>query len=502
METRLWNLILRAASILACVSLLLTVALVGASQLGYTDNHTAGLVTLVFAAALAIATIVLVNLAHSRQTAEMIFAIDAAHRMAQGERFTERADTEMLGSLKAVSDYMDEKAAHLKRIAAGDLSENVAVRSDADHFGDTFQHLLERLRYIIGTQDTRDRLQKSVVKLLDEVSSISDGDLTVQAEVGPEITGEIAEAFNQMTRNLRSLIRQVKDVTMQVASSATAINDTTEQLASGSGAQASQIARTTQAINGMAQQLQDVFRDATVSAEVAASSLNNARTGTNAARNNINAMRSIRMQVQETAKRIKKLGERAQEIGQITGLIDDLSDRTAMLALNASLRASSGTNSGEGFAVVAEEVERLAERSNRLTQQIAGLTQTINLETSEVVASMEETIREVINGSTMADEAGRSLVEIEKVSSQLAELLRTISDSAKFQAKSSEEISNSMTSISEVTALVQNGSKRAADSARTLVELSRELRTSVAPFKLPIDLNQSLNGTEMNRFIN
>ena len=502
METRLWNLILRAASILACVSLLLTIALVGASQLGYTDNHTAGLVTLVFAAALAIATIVLVNLAHSRQTAEMIFAIDAAHRMSQGERFTELADTEMLGSLKAVSDYMDEKVAHMKRIAAGDLSENVAVRSDADHFGDTFQHLLERLRYIIGTQDTRDRLQKSVVKLLDEVSSISDGDLTVQAEVGSEITGEIAEAFNQMTRNLRSLIRQVKDVTMQVASSATAINDTTEQLASGSGAQASQIARTTQAINGMAQQLQDVFRDATVSAEVAASSLNNARTGTNAARNNINAMRSIRMQVQETAKRIKKLGERAQEIGQITGLIDDLSDRTAMLALNASLRASSGTNSGEGFAVVAEEVERLAERSNRLTQQIAGLTQTINLETSEVVASMEETIREVINGSTMADEAGRSLVEIEKVSSQLAELLRTISNSAKFQAKSSEEISNSMTSISEVTALVQNGSKRAADSARTLVELSRELRTSVAPFKLPIDLNQSLNGTETNRFLN
>ena len=493
---------LRAASILAGVSLLLAVALVAAAQLGYSANHTAGLVTLVFSAGLAIMSIVLVNLAHSRQAAEITAATDAAHRMAQGERFDDRAETELMGSMKAISDYMDEKASHMKRIAAGDLSVNVAVRSDADHFGDTFQHLLERLRFIIGTEDTRDRLQKSVVKLLDEVSSISDGDLTVQAEVGPEITGEIAEAFNQMTRNLRSLIRQVKDVTMQVATSATTINDTTEQLASGSGAQAAQIARTTQAINGMAQQLQDVSRNATLSAEVAAGSLNSARTGTRAARDNINAMRSIRMQVQETAKRIKKLGERAQEIGQITGLIDDLSDRTAMLALNASLRASSGGNSGEGFAVVAEEVERLAERSNRLTQQIAGLTQTINLETADVVASMEETIREVINGSSMADEAGRSLVEIEKVSTQLAELLRTISDSARFQAKSSEEISNSMASISEVTALVQNGSKRAADSARMLVELSRELRTSVAPFKLPVDLNHSLNGSELNRFVN
>jgi methyl-accepting chemotaxis protein len=502
METRLWNLILRSASILAGVSLLLSVALVAASNLGYTENHAAGMVTLVFAAVLAIAVILLVNLGHSRQAVEITAATDAAHRMAQGERFEDRADTELLGSLKAISDYMDEKAAHMKRIAGGDLSENVAVRSDSDHFGDTFQHLLERLRFIIGTEDTRDRLQRSVVKLLDEVSSISDGDLTVQAEVGPEITGEIAEAFNQMTRNLRSLIRQVKDVTMQVATSATAINDTTDQLASGSGAQASQIARTTQAINGMAQQLQEMSRSAAVSAEVAAGSLNSARTGTRAAEDNINAMRSIRLQVQETAKRIKKLGERAQEIGQITGMIDDLSDRTAMLALNASLRASSDGNSGEGVAVVAEEVERLAERSNRLTQQIAGLTQTINLETADVVASMEETIREVINGSTMADEAGRSLVEIERVSTQLADLLRNISDSVKFQLKSSEEISNSMASISEVTVLVQNGSKRATDSARTLVELSRELRTSVAPFKLPVDLNQSLNGTEMNRFVN
>lgn len=502
MEARLWNLVLRAASLLAGVSLLLAVVLVAASQLGYTENQTAGTVTLVFAAAVSIAAIVMVNLAHSRQAQDIDATIDAAHRMAQGERFDGRADTELLGSLKAISDYMDERAKLMKKIAGGDLSENVVVRSDADHFGDTFQNLLERLRFVIGTQDTRDRLQRSVVKLLDEVSSISDGDLTVQAEVGQEITGEIAEAFNQMTRNLRSLIRQVKDVTMQVASSATAINDTTEQLASGSAAQASQISRTSQTVKEMAQQLQEVSRNATLSAEVAAGSLNSARTGTRAARDNINAMGSIRMQVQETAKRIKKLGERAQEIGQITGLIDDLSDRTAMLALNASLRADSGTTTVDGFAVVAEEVERLAERSNRLTQQIAGLTQTINLETSDVVASMEETIREVINGSVMADEAGRSLIEIEKVSNQLSEMLRAISDSTRFQAKSSEDISNSMASISDVTALVQNGSKRASDSARTLVELSRELRSSVAPFKLPVDPNHSLNGADLNRFVN
>lgn len=288
---------------------------------------------------------------------------------------------------------------------------------------------------------------------------------------------------------------------MQVAASATAINETTEQLAAGSVAQASQIARTTAAIASMSQQVQDVSRNASLSAEVAAGSLNSARLGTQAARENIDAMRSIRKQVQETAKRIKKLGERAQEIGQITGMIDDLSDRTGLLALNATLQAAAG-NSDSGFAVVAEEIERLAERSNGLTQQISALTQSINSETKAVVASMEETIREVIDGSALADKAGRSFVEIEEVSTNLAELLRSISESARYQAKSSEDLAGAMSGISEVTGLVQNGSKRAAESVRTLVDLSRELRSSVAPFKLPVDLHQSMNGTAEPRFLN
>lgn len=502
MENPLWNLIAKASSILAAVLLLLSAVLVISSNLGYTNNHVAGTASLVFAVGISIFALLTINISNSHYRKNIISATDMAHRLAQGERIDDAADSQLIESLKDISAYMNEKAILAGKLAEGDFSQDVLIRSDSDHFGDSFQHLIERLRFMIGTQETRDRLQKSVVKLLDDVSGISEGDLTVQAEIGPEITGEIAEAFNQMTRNLRSLIKQVKDVTLQVASSATAISDTTEQLASGSLTQASQVARTTAAINAMAQEIQEVSRNASLSAEVAANSLNSARLGTRAARDNINAMSSIRSQVQETAKRIKKLGERAQEIGQITGLIDDLSDRTGLLALNASLRAGSGNSAGDGFALVAEEVERLADRSNQLTQQIAGLTQTINFETNEVVASMEETIREVIVGSAMADKAGRSLVEIEEISSKLADLLRSISESAKFQAKSSEDISNAMASISEVTALVQNGSKRATDSVRTLVELSRELRSSVAPFKLPVDLHQSLNGTDATRFLN
>lgn len=502
MENPLWRLISKAVSLLACLLLILSVALVSAAYLGFTDNYLPGLITLVFAAVTGVYSLTSALLANSRSEAEFREAIECAHRLSQGEFFDDHPATELGDSLKGVSDYLRERSRQIRSLAAGEVAENIPLRSDSDHFGDSLQYLVDRLRFTLGTHDSRDSLQNSIVKLLDEVSEVSAGDLTVQADVGPEITGQIAEAFNQMTRNLRSLIRQVKDVTMQVAASATAISDTTEQLAGGSVAQASQIARTTAAITTMSQQVQEVSRNATLSAEVATGSLNSARRGTKAAHENIAAMRSIRKQVQETAKRIKKLGERAQEIGQITGMINDLSDRTGLLALNATLQASAPGSSQGGFSVVAEEIERLAERSNGLTQQISALTQSINSETKEVVAAMEETIREVIDGSALADKAGRSLVEIEEISTKLAELLRSISDSAKFQVKSSEDIVNAMSGISEVTALVQNGSKRATESVRTLVELSRELRSSVAPFKLPANLHSSMNGTTENRFLN
>jgi twitching motility protein PilJ len=299
------------------------------------------------------------------------------------------------------------------------------------------------------------------------------------------MTGAIADAFNYMTGELRSLIRQVKEVTFQVSTSAKSISENTKQLAEGSETQALQIQKTSTAIENMSLQIHEVTHNAVSSARVAAESLNTARLGSQAVQDNITAMNRIRNQVQETAKRIKKLGERSQEISQIVQLIDDLSERTSLLALNASLQAAAAGEAGRGFVVVAEEVERLAERSTRATQQIGGLTQAIQLETKEVVASMEETIHEVVVGSALADKAGQALIEIEQVSQKLENLIQTISELAKKQATSSEDISKVMTDISQVTELVNTSSKKAADSMRMLVMLADELRRSVAPFKLP-----------------
>lgn len=485
----LWKTLVKIASPTAIIFLLLAATLIFAAHLGMTENKTAGLVLMFFAvvaAVFALTALMMSNLKLEREIAE---ATETARQMASGELpEDEDAPTgELLLALKEISDYLTEKSVALERISNGDLSADIALRSEADAFGGAFQNMINKLRPIVQTQEERDRLQKSLFKLRREVSEVAAGDLTVQAEVSGEMSGAIAEAFNSMTRELRSLIKQVKDVTFQVSSSANQINETTEQLARGSEAQASQISRTTAAISQMALQIQEVSGNASLSAQVAGDALGNARYGSQAVQDNINAMNSIRKQVQETAKRIKKLGERSQEISQIAGLIDDLSDRTSLLALNAALQAAAAGEAGDGFAQVAEEVERLAERSNRLTNQIAALTRTIQSETKDVVASMEETIHEVVVGSTLADRAGQALVEIEQVSTRLAELIESISESAKRQATSSEDISQAMANISKVTELVQNGSQRAADSVKLLVELSDELRGSVAPFKLPED---------------
>ncbi len=491
MHSAVWNIAIKISSAGAGVLLTVSAALVTAQYLGFEVSSGAVTVLVITAALLGIAAIAAANLAASIARSDLDEAAAVAHQISEGAYFAEGDDSDLHDTLRKISDYMREKAELAERLSSGDAFARVELRSDADKFGLAFQSMIDRLRPAIETLRSQAQLQDSVMKLLSEVSQVAGGDLTVQAQVSPELTGEIAVAFNSMTRNLRTLIRQVKTVTVQVGGSATAINETTDQLARGSAAQAGQISRTTESIADMAFQIQEVSANATVSADVAAESLSSARYGLRAAKDNIDAMEAIRKQVQDTAKRIKKLGERAQEIGQITALIDDLSDRTSLLALNASLQAAAAGDAGNGFAVVAEEVERLAARSTSLTQQIAALSQSINTETKEVVGSMEDTIREVVAGSKLADRAGRSLVEIEDVSNKLAELLRSISDSARSQAKASEDISKAMNGIAEVTQIVQSGSTRAAESVRLLVDLSNELRASVAPFKLPAELNNS-----------
>jgi twitching motility protein PilJ len=328
-------------------------------------------------------------------------------------------------------------------------------------------------------------MQAAVVRLLDEVSGVAEGDLTAEAEVTADFTGAIADSFNFMIAQLREIVSGVQGATLQVSSSANEIQATAEHLAQGSESQAMQISDAAAAIEEMAVSIQQVSENATLSATVGEQALTNARQGTQSVHDTMEGMNRIRDQVQETAKRIKRLGESSQEIGEIVQLIDDIADRTSILALNASIQAAMAGEAGRGFAVVAEEVERLAERSTDATKQIASLVRTIQNETGEAVSAMEDATRDVVEGSVLAEQAGQALSEIESVSNRLAELIQSISLASKQQARGSETLAKSMDEIAEVTQQTAAGTRQAAVSISTMASLADELRGSVSAFQLP-----------------
>ena len=500
MENPIWNFTYKAASAIACLLLVAGAAIACASFLGLTESKAAVVVTSVVGACVSLFALAAAHLETARLARQQQSAIETANLLAQGSLAKNEEQGELAEALFSISEYLREKASLTQRVANGRLDENFTPISDGDCLGHSLQGMVLNLRRSIETHESREQLHHSIMKLLEEMSAVSAGDLTVKAERGPETAGAIADAFNTMTENLTLHVRRVKELTREFAAATDSIKETTEDLARGNVVQSSQLTRTTASVAKIASQIQEVSDNAELSSKVASDSLNKARSGTKAAADNINAMRCVRRQVQETAKRVKRLGERSQEIGQIVALVEDLSDRTSLLALNATLQAAAAGPAGAAFASVAEEVERLAERSNTLTRQIATLTHMINSETTEVVASMEDTVHEVVVGCALADKAGQALFALEATSSKLSELLRSITDAAKFQAKSFEDISNSMSSISEVTEMVENASIRAAESIRNLVRLSERLQESVSPFKLsskPVVPSRITTGNEM-----
>jgi twitching motility protein PilJ len=390
---------------------------------------------------------------------------------------TSRSIILQVQEIRTVFDYINQ----------GDYASRVMVMSQ-DELGQmatSLNSMLDNTLSLVQSQGERDALQGSIMKLLEEVSGVAEGDLTAEADVTEDMTGAIADSFNYMIHQLRKLVENVQESTLHVTNSANEIRVTAENLAEGSTSQAGQIVDSSAALDEMAVSIQQVSENAALSATVAEQALANAKQGSSAVQNTIEGMNRIRSQVQETAKRIKRLGERSQEVGEIVQLIGDIADRTSILALNASIQAARAGEAGRSFVVVAEEVERLAERSANATKQIAGLVNTIQSETNEAVTAMEESTREVVQGSRVADQAGQALGEIESVSNRLAELIQSISMASSQQARGSENLSNAMSEISDVTQQTADGTKQAALAISNLATLADELRDSVSTFKLP-----------------
>ena len=344
-----------------------------------------------------------------------------------------------------------------------------------------------------NTARTNERNQNAILRLLDELGDLADGDLTTTATVTEDFTGAIADSINYTIDQLRVLVSRINQTSEKVAAASKQTQQTALHLAEASEHQAQEIAGASAAVNEMAVTIDQVSANASESAGVAERSVSIAKNGAKVVQNTIDGMDTIREQIQETSKRIKRLGESSQEIGDIVSLINDIADQTNILALNAAIQASMAGEAGRGFAVVADEVQRLAERSATATKQIEGLVKTIQNDTNEAVISMEQTTSEVVRGARLAQDAGVALEEIETVSANLADLIQNISNAARQQASSAGHISNTMNVIQEITSQTSSGTGATAQAIGNLSGMALELRDSVAGFKLPEDLTSSAN---------
>jgi twitching motility protein PilJ len=326
--------------------------------------------------------------------------------------------------------------------------------------------------------------QMAVLSLLDEMGDLADGDLTVRAEVKENITGAIADSINYTIDNLRDLVTDINNASAQVSQATGQASITSVSLLSASATQSQQIQETTEAVTSMTRSILEVSSNASQAADVANRSLLAANQGAKAVQNTIVGMNGIREQIQETSKRIKRLGESSQEISEIVDLITDITEQTNILALNAAIQAASAGEAGRGFTVVAEEVQRLAERSSEATKQISSIVKTIQTDTHSAVAAMEKSTEGVVEGAQLSDAAGSAIKEIETVTTNLARLIQSISVATDGQTQAASMVTKNMQKIQEITTQTTDGTKLTADSVGQLTKLAEDLRSSVAGFKL------------------
>ncbi|MCC6869271.1 MAG: type IV pili methyl-accepting chemotaxis transducer N-terminal domain-containing protein [Burkholderiales bacterium] len=336
----------------------------------------------------------------------------------------------------------------------------------------------------IDSESENKRNQEAILRLLNEMGNLADGDLTVQASVTEDVTGAIADSINFTIEELRTLVRGINSATDQVTRATQETQAISNRLYEASQRQNREIQQASASVLQMAQSINDVSQTASQSARVAQQSLAAAEKGGTVVQNQITGMNEIRSQIQDTSKRIKRLGESSMEIGEIVELISDITEQTNVLALNAAIQAASAGEAGRGFTVVAEEVQRLAERSGEATKQIEAIVKTIQADTQDAVAAMEKSTVGVVEGTKLSDAAGQALTEIQTVSRDLAELISRISTQTQMQSTSVTDVTRGMQGILQITEETTEGTKQTNVSIGQLTKLAQELRSSVAGFKV------------------
>jgi methyl-accepting chemotaxis protein len=371
-------------------------------------------------------------------------------------------------------------------LGRGDLSKKVTVKTadELGQLGDTLNRTIDRLQGLVQTESDRDKMQHQVMDLLSVVSTAAEGDLTIKAEVTADALGSVADAFNLMITGLTTLVTHASNVATEIQRSAGDILRSADGMRMGAEQQASQIRSASEAVNAMSRTTQRMVENAEAATQTSVKATQAAVKGGTAVSETIKGMQRIRATVQSTGKKIKGLGERSLEIGAIIEVINEIATQTNLLALNAAIEAARAGEQGRGFAVVADEVRKLAERAARATKDITGLIKGIQVETSEAVTVMEEGTREVEEGTKLADQAGAALREIEQIVKQTATLMTDITRAAADQVQSTSSVVNTMDTISNLTQETTLGVQDTVSTINNLADLTKRLNEAINRFKI------------------
>jgi len=387
----------------------------------------------------------------------------------------------------AIKERLEKMAANQRELVVNDSKEAQAASSVLQTVTWVLLALGAMIAAAVAVFTSRG-ITRPVRDLSSQAELVAKGDLTVEiTQRSQDEVGQLASSFRAMVESLRDTIGQVGEASSAVASASSQISSSTEQMAAGAQEQTSQAGEVASAVEEMTKTILENSKNASDTAGTAKQSKEAAAQGGKVVEETVAGMKQIADVVRKSANTVKELGKSSDQIGEIIGVIDDIADQTNLLALNAAIEAARAGEQGRGFAVVADEVRKLAERTTKATKEIAGMIKKIQSDTKGAVESMDEGTKRVDEGIQLADKAGASLQEIVGISQKVTDMVTQIAAASEEQSSASEQISKNVEAISAVTGETAQGVQQIAKAAEDLNRLTENLQTLLSRFKLSGD---------------
>lgn len=382
-------------------------------------------------------------------------------------------------NLNKCIDAVNTLVSSSKMLALAAKEGNLSKRADSSVLEGDFKIIVE------GINHTLDAVVAPIKDGVTALELMAKGDLT--ARISSNFLGDyqlIKNSINTVGQSLSSALNDVNEAIAATASASNQISSSTEEMASGTQEQTQQATEVAGAVEEMTKTILENTRNASFAADTAKDAGNKAVHGGRVVRETIEGMNRIAEVVRKSAETVNELGKSSDQIGEIVQVIDDIADQTNLLALNAAIEAARAGEQGRGFAVVADEVRKLAERTTKATKEIATMIRQIQKDTVEAVASMNQGTKEVEAGKIKADQAGASLLEIIEGAKKVVDIITQVAAASEEQSSAAEEISKSIEAISAVTQQSASGTQQIAHAAEDLNRLTLNLESLINQFKI------------------